>query len=155
MATLSQRRPTAMRPIGALRGHGDFLAMHTVHDAIYVRTSFHNPVQYTRVWRRKTVLEIPKCPANNVSWNRRNIARLSLWGTTSCEPDAAITGHLYSWTDFLFVTSSSAIPETAQHSPPMPEWNLTGSTPALLPTCHRGGIQQSGQHYFPPEAHLP
>ena len=69
--------------------------------------------------------------------------------------EAAITGHLYRWTDFLLVTSSSAIPETAQHSPPMLEWNLTGSTPTLLPTCHRGGIQQSGQQYFPPEADPP
>ena len=70
-------------------------------------------------------------------------------------PDAAITCLLYQWTNFLFVAASSAIPERAQRNPPMLEWILTESTPALLPMCHHGGIRQSCQHYFPPEVAPP
>ena len=54
--------------------------------------------------------------------------------------DAAMTCHLYQWTNFLLVTTNSAIPERVQHNPPMPEWILTESTPALLPTFHQVNI---------------
>ena len=47
---------------------------------------------------------------------------------------AAITCHLCQWTNFPFVTASSAIPEKIPHIPPMPEWILTESTPAPSPT---------------------
>ena len=55
--------------------------------------------------------------------------------------DAAITCHLCQWTNFLLVTTNSAIPEKIQHNLPMPEWILTESTPALSPTFHLGGMQ--------------
>ena len=54
---------------------------------------------------------------------------------------AAITCHLYQWTNFLLVTANSAIPERVQHNPPMLEWILTESTHALSPAFHLGGMQ--------------
>ena len=56
--------------------------------------------------------------------------------------DAGKTGHLCRWTNCPLVTTNSAIPEKIQHTPPMPEWIMTESTPAPPPTLHLGGMQQ-------------